>query len=284
MFGFNSNEKKNGYSSNQILNIFDSSSVDEFIEALKKRFNKTLEEEIKDQLRKFKIDYKRDEHTAVNTGITAKIEEKAKEYICPRIPKWVNSDILTGLGFFANFVVAAGFILGFFNRYYLILVILGLILNWFGDSFDGSLARYRKKTRPNYGYYIDHVIDGLSALLFGLALGLSGYVRIEIGLMFSIAYLILILHVELINFVQNEFKYSFGLFGPTEFRLVGMLLTLVMFFVPVKYYEVIGYTLTQYDIFASLVVGIMFLIIVFSILSKGVELNKIDTKDWPKGK
>ncbi len=42
MFGFNSNEKKNGDGSNQILNIFDSSSVDEFIEALKKRFNKNI--------------------------------------------------------------------------------------------------------------------------------------------------------------------------------------------------------------------------------------------------
>jgi len=281
MFGFNGNKNHNN-TNNEVLNIFDATSVEEFIEALKKRFNKTLEQEIKDQFKKFKIDYKRDEHVAINTGFTAKLEERSKEYICPRIPKWVNSDMLTALGFVANFVVGAGFILGFFNRYYLILVIVGFILSWLGDSFDGSLARYRKKTRPNYGYYIDHVIDGVAAFIFGLGLGLSGFVRIEIGLIFSIAYLILIVHVELINYVQNEFKYSFGLFGPTEFRLVGMAVATVMFFVPVKYFDILGYNLTQYDLVTIAIVVIMFVIILFSIASKGIELNKLDTKDWPK--
>lgn len=282
MFGFNGNGKKNSNGNDEVLNIFDASSVEEFIEALKKRFNKTLEQEIKDQLKKFKIDYKRDEHVAINTGITAKWEEKSKEYICPRMPNWVSSDMLTALGFIANFIVASGFILGFFNRYYLVLIIIGFILSWLGDSFDGSLARYRKKTRPNYGYYIDHVIDGVAVFVFGLGLGLSGFVRIEIGLIFAIAYLILIVHVELINYVQNEFKYSFGLFGPTEFRLIGMIVAVVMFFVPVKYFDIWGYNLTQYDLVAGIIVIIMFLIILFSIISKGIELNKLDTKDWPK--
>ncbi len=274
MFGFNDNGKNDHKGNPELQSIFDSKSLDEFVE----RVRKVVEDEIKGQLKKFQIEYGRDEHRAVNTAITAKLEEKAKEWICPRIPMWVNSDMLTVLGFLASFITASGFVFGFFNRNYLILIIIGFILNWFGDSFDGSLARYRKKTRPNYGYYIDHVIDGISVFILGLGMGLSGFVRIEIALLFVIAYLILIIHVELVNFVQNEFKYTFGLIGPTEYRIIGCILAAVMFFLPVKYYEVIGYTFTQYDLFAIFAVVVMFLVILFSVLSKGIELDKLDRK------
>lgn len=276
MFGFNIGKDKG----EKEINIFDVKAVDELIDKIKERLNRSLEEEIKDQIRKLKVEYKRDEQNAINTGITAKAEEKAKEWICPRIPAWVNSDMLTVLGFLSSFIIATGFIFGFSNRWYLILVIVGLILNWFGDSFDGSIARYRKKTRPNYGYYIDHVVDGLVVLILGLGLGLSGFFKIEIALAFVIMYLILMIHVELITYVQNEFKYSFGLVGPTEIRIIGILLTIVMFFLPVKYFDILGYTLTQYDFFASFAVVVMGMIIIFSILSKAIELDKIDRKRW----
>ena len=276
MFGFNIGKDKG----EKEINIFDVKAVDELIDKIKERLNRSLEEEIKDQIRKLKVEYKRDEQNAINTGITAKAEEKAKEWICPRIPAWVNSDMLTVLGFLSSFIIATGFIFGFSNRWYLILVIVGLILNWFGDSFDGSIARYRKKTRPNYGYYIDHDVDGLVVLILGLGLGLSGFFKIEIALAFVIMYLILMIHVELITYVQNEFKYSFGLVGPTEIRIIGILLTIVMFFLPVKYFDILGYTLTQYDFFASFAVVVMGMIILFSILSKAIELDKIDRKRW----
>jgi len=278
MFRFNNEGRKD----RDEINIFDAKSIDEFIERLRERFGKTFEEEIKKQLDKLKIQYKRDEQNAINTGLTAHAEEKAKEWICPRIPQWVNSDMLTVLGFLSSFIIAAGFVLGFANRWYLILVVVGLILNWFGDSFDGSLARYRHKTRPNYGYYIDHITDGLTVTVLGLGLGLSGFIRVEIALAFIIMYLMLMMHVELVTYVENEFKYSFGLFGPTEFRIIGILLAVVMFFLPVKYFDIWGYTLTQYDLFATFAVVVMFIILISSIVSKGVELDKIDRAKWKK--
>ncbi len=270
MFGFNNEGRKD----RDEINIFDAKSIDEFIERLRERFGKTFEEEIKKQLDKLKIQYKRDEQNAINTGLTAHAEEKAKEWICPRIPQWVNSDMLTVLGFLSSFIIAAGFVLGFANRWYLILVVVGLILNWFGDSFDGSLARYRHKTRPNYGYYIDHITDGLTVTVLGLGLGLSGFIRVEIALAFIIMYLMLMMHVELVTYVENEFKYSFGLFGPTEFRIIGILLAVVMFFLPVKYFDIWEYTLTQYDLFATFAVVVMFIILISVLLVKGLNWMK----------
>ena len=277
MFGFNNDDRKKRGD-----NIFDAKSIDEFIERLREQFGRTFEKEIRKQLDKLKIQYKRDEQNAINTGLTAHAEEKAKEWICPRIPQWVNSDMLTVLGFLSSFIIAAGFILGFSNRWYLLLVIIGLILNWFGDSFDGSLARYRHKTRPNYGYYIDHITDGLTVTILGLGFGLSGFIRVEIALAFIIMYLMLMMHVELVTYVENEFKYSFGLFGPTEFRIIGILLAVVMFFLPVEYFDIWGYTLTQYDLFAVFAVVVMFIILISSIVSKGVELDRIDRAKWKK--
>lgn len=283
MFGIRTNdEKDNGGKKDNDFNIFDVKSMDEFIERITLGFNKTIEREIKEQIRRLKVEYRRDDQNAINTGITANAEEKIKEWVCPRIPAWVTSDMLTGLGVIAAVMVAIGFILGFWDRNYLFLVLIGLVLHWFGDSFDGSLARYRKKTRPNFGYYIDHIVDSISVLIFSLGLGLSGFVKIEIALLFAIMYLILIVHVELVTYVQNEFKYSFGLIGPTEMRIIGGIFTLVMFFCPITYYNILGHFVTGYDFAVLGVAIIMFLVIIVSILQKGTELDRIDRKKWKK--
>jgi phosphatidylglycerophosphate synthase len=226
------------------------------------------------------VEYKRDRQDTINTAITAKAEEKAKEWICPRIPEWMSSDMLTVIGIIGILIVCAGFIFGFLNKYYLVLVPTGLIINWFGDSFDGSIARYRKKTRPNYGYYIDKIIDSVVVIFLALGLGLSGFVKIEIALLFGSIYLSLMLHADLVVHVQNQCKNSFGLFGPTEIRIVGIMGAILMYFDKIRYFDIYGHILTQYDFIVFGIAVIMFLVLVVSIIRKGIELNKQDTIDW----
>lgn len=271
-----SNEKEllNGF------NIFERHYFDEFVENLVKELDKNFDIDIRDIVQKLKVEYKRDKQDAINTGITAYPEERIKEWVCPRIPKWINSDHLTALGVFAIILVAIGFILGFQDRIYLLLVVVGLFLHWFGDSFDGSLARYRKKTRPNYGYYIDHMVDAIAIIIFALGLGISGFVRIDLALLFAIMYMALMIHVELVTFVQNKFKYSFGLIGPTEMRILGVFITIYMYLAPVKYYNVVGYYISQYDIAFLIMSGLMGVVLLFSILQKAVELDRKDREKW----
>lgn len=229
-----------------------------------------------------KVEYKRDQADTINTAFTAKAEEKAKEWVCPKLPLWVTPDILTGLGIIGVLMVAAGFMLGFFYKNYLILVVVGLIIHWFGDSFDGSIARYRKKTRPNYGYYIDKIVDAVAIMIFALGLGLSGYVKIEISLLFACAYLCLMTHADLVVHVQNQCRYAFGGFGPTEIRIIGILVAVYMYFAKTDYYKVLGHYFTQYDFGVLGISIIMFIILFVSIIQKGIELNKIDTLGWKK--
>jgi phosphatidylglycerophosphate synthase len=236
--------------------------------------------EIVFDLENLKVRYKRDTQDTINTAITAKAEEKAKEYICPRIPEWMSPDHLTVIGILGIIMVSFGFILGFMNRYYIPLVPLGLIVNWFGDSFDGSIARYRKRTRPNYGYYIDKIVDAVVLIIFGLGLGLSGFAKIEIALLMSCIYIALMLNADLIVYVENKCQNSFGWFGPTEVRIIGIIVSIFMFFSPINYYNIYGYIVTQYDIAIFSLSLIMFIILIVTIVTKGIELHKKDVKNW----
>ena len=108
-------------------------------------------------------------------GLLAEPERKALQWLAQRMPSWVNSDHLTLLGMLSMLLAGASYWVAQENKYALILAVIALALNWFGDSLDGTLARYRRCQRPRYGYYVDHVIDlfGVTALLAGLAF--SGY-------------------------------------------------------------------------------------------------------------
>jgi len=236
--------------------------------------------EIVFDLENSKVVYKRDSQQAINTAITAKAEERLKKIICPRIPSWISPDHLTLIGVIGAIIISIGFVFGFINRYYLGLVPLGLIIHWFGDSFDGSIARYRKKTRPNYGYYIDKMVDAVVMIMLGLGLGLSGFVKIEVAILMTAIYLAMMINVDLLVYIKGEAKNSFGWFGPTEFRILGAILAIIMFFMPVKYYDIYGYLVTQYDIVILVLSVLMFLILIPEIVKNGIRLNKEDTKDW----
>lgn len=252
----------------------------EFVTNFEKRLEEILDTEVKLDLSNLRVEYKRDEQQAINTAITAGIEEKAKEWICPRIPSWIKPDHLTVMGILGMVITAAGFVWGFFDRVGLVLISIGLIVNWFGDSFDGSIARYRKKTRPNYGYYIDKIVDAIAVIILALGIGLSGFVKIEIAFLLGLMYLSLMLHVDLVVHVENKCQNSFGLFGPTEIRILGILASIIMYFLPIQYYNIYGHLLTQYDFLILAVSVVMFLVLVTSIVRKGLELHKRDIKEW----
>ena len=71
-----------------------------------------------------------------------------------RQPKWVTSDFLTCIGVIGAFLVGLGFYLTNYSINWLWLSSFGLVVNWYGDSLDGTLARVCNCQRPIYGYYL----------------------------------------------------------------------------------------------------------------------------------
>jgi phosphatidylglycerophosphate synthase len=95
-----------------------------------------------------------------------------------------------------------------------------LIVQWIGDSLDGTLARVRKIERPTYGYYLDHLVDSIATAAIGIGLGLSPYMLLSVGTLIVVAYLTLSINVYLESFAFGRFSIGYGRIGPTEIRLV----------------------------------------------------------------
>lgn len=274
-------KKRKDFKNSELFTLLQEGRIQEFFDELGAIIESFGEDVKKFNLDDWAVKYSRGkEQQAINTAITGKAEEKAKEWICPRIPDWVSPDMLTVLGYIGMVITGLGFVFGFFNRWYILLIPFGLLVNWFGDSFDGSIARYRKKGRPKYGYYIDKIVDSVAVITLALGIGLSGFFKIEIALLFASLYLALMFHVDLVTHVQGQNRNAFGLIGPTEVRIIGALFSIYMFFSKVRYLDVYGYVVTQYDIGLFVLSVVMAAVLFVSIIKKGIELHKIDTKDW----
>lgn len=201
------------------------------------------------------------QHLRTSDYVLGRLERRALVAMAGRLPAWVMPDHLTLLGVLGSTLVAVGYMLSNRNEHWLWLASAALVLNWFGDSLDGTLARVRRTERPRYGYYLDHLTDAYSTLCVGLGLGLSPYMLLSVGLAVVIAYFILSINVYLETHVFREFSFSYGRLGPTEVRLVLIALnTLALLWgrVPFHVFD-IGETL--FDVFGVLgVLGMLALL------------------------
>src|SRR5258708_7837580 len=156
----------------------------------------------------------------VHQSILSSLEKKTLIWMAERLPPWVNSDHLTALGFVSLAAVGASYWYSRQSKLGLALAVVFFILNWFGDSLDGTLARVRNRQRPRYGFYLDHVLDAFGSVFVFAGLALSGYMseRIAVGLL--VAYLLLSIEVYLATYTVGKFHLSFAAFSPTELRLL----------------------------------------------------------------
>ena len=110
---------------------------------------------------------------------------------------------------------------------------LGLVINWYGDSLDGTLARVRQLLRPKYGFFIDHSLDAITVCFMFLGGGLSPIFKMEVAMLMLIGYLVLSVYTYICTIIKDEFLLTYGGgFGPTEMRLVIILLNTVVMYTP----------------------------------------------------
>jgi phosphatidylglycerophosphate synthase len=160
------------------------------------------------------------EQTREHRSFSAAIEKRALIAIARRLPAAIHSDHLTALALLAMAMAGAGFALAHWDVRALWVVVVGLALNWFGDSLDGTVARVRKVERPRYGFYVDHVLDIVGATLLFAGLAASGFMTPLIALAMLVAYLLVSGEVFLATSVHGVFRMSFSGVGPTELRIL----------------------------------------------------------------
>jgi phosphatidylglycerophosphate synthase len=192
----------------------------------------------------------------VNQALTASLERRALQWMARHAPRWLTSDQLTVLGLSAQIGAGVGYALSRYNRYALLLVILCLVLNWFGDSMDGTLARVRGQQRPRYGFYVDHMVDILGAIALMGGLGLSGFVHWQTAIAMLIAFLLLASESYLATYTLSRFQLSQGVFGPTEIRILLIVGNLALLRSP--YSTVFGHTMLLFDLGGAIAAVCMF--------------------------
>jgi archaetidylinositol phosphate synthase len=219
------------------------------------------------------------DHKRVNDILLGPLERPALQWLSAHLPKWVTPDMMTVTGIFGALVIALGYALSQFHPAFLWMATLGYIINWFGDSLDGTLARYRHIERHKYGFYIDHVTDVLTEIVTILGLGLSPYVKFSVASMCCISYIALSVLVYVRMNVMGEFKISYGKLGPTEVRVLAILLNIAMYFGGVFTFKVplgsVVASISPYDLY---VVGIIFLLLYFfaeTSIKQSIELRKL---------
>jgi len=149
-----------------------------------------------------------------------------------RLPSWITPDHLTLLGLAAMLCAGLFYYLGRGNAALLLMVNLCLAVNWFGDSLDGTLARYRKRQRPRYGFYVDHVIDAVGTMALLIGLGFSGFMSERLAFILLALYLLLSINSYLWAQVMGTFRLSFWKFSPTELRLLLIIGNFYLIFKP----------------------------------------------------
>jgi phosphatidylglycerophosphate synthase len=211
-----------------------------------------------------------------HTSVLAAAEKRTLIKIAGSLPAWVNSDHLTGLGFISLLAAGGAYWYASVNPYALLAVIVFLILNWFGDSLDGTLARVRNKQRPRYGFYVDHILDAIGMFFLISGLALSSYMTPSIAYAFLVAYLLLSVEIFLATYTIGKFHLSYWSFGPTELRILLAIGNVTVLFHPNA--RILGQDYLLFDVGFAVGTVAITLILIQATVKHTVQLYREETK------
>ncbi|MBI2663891.1 CDP-alcohol phosphatidyltransferase family protein [Candidatus Woesearchaeota archaeon] len=221
----------------------------------------------------------------VNLSITAKAENALLDKLVKFIPEFAGPDALTLIALLAAIGIGTAY---FFAPQFKVLYLAAAALyfvHWFGDSLDGRIARIRKTPRPNYGHYVDHVLDGVSAAVILGGLTASGITLTAAWLWVSLGFLLLMIHAFLKASVTGSFELSLGPLGPTEARLIGAGFSVLLFFAQNPVLFVFEFARTLYpftflDVVGTVAAAFIWIVLIVQVLSTARVLDKEDRAKW----
>jgi archaetidylinositol phosphate synthase len=208
----------------------------------------------------------------VQESLSAGVERKILRGMAERTPAWINSDHLTVLGFFGMLLAGASYAAARWDRHALLLATFFLVVNWLGDSLDGTLARFRNRQRPRYGFYVDHLIDTVGALFLMGGLAFSGYLHWGVAIGMLIAFLVLSIEVYLTTYTLGIFKLSYGIFGPTEIRILLAVGNITLLYRPTAH--LLGHAFPLFDVGGVIAIAGMTVILIASTVRHISELYR----------
>lgn len=212
--------------------------------------------------------------TRIQTSLLSAVEGRCLLWLADRLPLWVSPDHLTLLGLAASLGIGVCYTLSRLDRRWLLAVSILLAVNWFGDSLDGTLARVRRRERPRYGFYLDHLVDSLGAILLLGGLGLSGLMSPAISVGVLIAFLMLSVEVYLATYTVGNFEISHWKLSPTEIRILLAVFNVAVYFLPAI--KIQGHPYLLFDLLGGLGIACGVGMLLAAILRSIRTLQRLD--------
>ncbi len=225
----------------------------------------------------------------IQTSILNPLEKKVLVYLAERMPACVHSDQLTFIGFVGALIVALGYALSNLNLNWLWLASFGFVVNWFGDSLDGTLARVRGTQRKTYGFFIDHNVDVINECIMFAGVGLSPLVNMTFMAGVLVAYLALSVYVYIDCYLKGEHRLTYGGLGPTEFRILAIVVNCLFLYIPAltrwKHHIVLFHNEFEFGVLDGIAVIVAFILFFFYLVSfiKGIRYYKRIDPPTPSG-
>lgn len=163
------------------------------------------------------------------TNILKRAEQSTIVFLLPKVPKFISPNLLTLIGLLGSGLIFLAFVLGtYVTNLYLLLGIIGLVINWLGDSLDGRLAYYRNISRHWYGFALDIIADWIGIVLIGFGYYIYAKNGTQIvAFAFVALYGWSIIISQLRYKITNEYSIDSGFVGPTELRFIIALILII---------------------------------------------------------
>ncbi|RYE11698.1 MAG: CDP-alcohol phosphatidyltransferase family protein [Sphingobacteriaceae bacterium] len=156
------------------------------------------------------------------TNILKTYEQQLISFLVKKTPLFITSNTLTFIGFLGSLLVFASFLLAtYLNRSYLLLGVIGFMINWYGDSLDGRIAYYRNTPRKWFGFALDIIMDWVATVFIGLGYMVYAKNELEIAaFLFVVLYGWAMIISQIRYKITDNYTIDAGLLGPTEIRIV----------------------------------------------------------------
>ncbi len=212
----------------------------------------------------------------INITIFGPWERRTLPQMADALPSSVKPDHLTAVAMTGALLTGFSYWFCNWGKGFLWLANFGLLIHWWGDSLDGTLARVRKIEREKYGFFVDHICDALSVFIICAGLGASPYIHLSISLLLVISYFLLMILVYLLTYVRGIFKISFGWVGPTEVRVFIFALNVLLYLFHHPLGDLHWWGLHFMDILGGSATRILFLVFLVDTSKNLIYLDKLD--------
>jgi phosphatidylglycerophosphate synthase len=159
-------------------------------------------------------------------------ETRFKNWLIPMVPRGIETYHLTVTTVLWSLLIIVFSFFARYNIHWLWVVSVMIFFQYVTDLLDGAIGRMRNTGLVKWGYYMDHFLDYifLCSILIGYSLILPD--QYKYILFFILALFGAFMANSFLSFATtNEFKIAYLKIGPTEIRLIFIIVnTLLIIF------------------------------------------------------